>query len=673
MAFLALAPQSATPPKSNLVRGNAPGEWRYWGADAWSTRYSPLDQINAANFNSLQIAWQFKVGDMFGDDEYFRSTPLYANGKLIQRRRRQARRRRAQSRRRASCCGSDGLEEGIRYQKSPRPYSGRGLAYWTDGTNERVLVVTPGYHLVAIDAKTGMPDPKFGKDGVVDLMDGLGYPLVPLAVDDDGPLVHQRRISGAQSEARRDVGCRRRRPARTAPSASIPRSASSARAHRRSSSATSSSSATRRFTATTRSTCTTWAGTIRGFDIRTGKQLWKFNTIPQPGEFGAETWENGSKIGTTASARSTRGRRTRRIRISVSCTSRSAWALMDEYGGHRPGNNLFGTSVVALDVKTGQRKWHYQFVHHDIWDYDTPMAPNLLDVTINGQPRKILAQTTKQGFVYVFDRVTGQPIWPIVETPVGKSDVPGEKSSPTQPIPSKPAPFSQQGLVEVGSDRLHAGDQGRGARAREEVQDGTVLHPRIRRWTARPSSRAPGTRPARAAASTSTAAPRPIPRLDSSTSAGRAAWPRSRWRTIRVPSFRIRSRHDACGQVGVLPPPPGYTPSGGGRRGGGARAARPAAAVVRPVAVEPQRPVVALAQRGGRWWRWRARRGRRWWRRRTWRRWCRVRGCRDGASGHVAVRRRLDRQAEGIRRRHRVQPEDAATKSGGFRTADSIR
>ena len=189
MAFLALAPQSATPPKSNLVRGNAPGEWRYWGADAWSSRYSPLDQINAANFNSLQVAWQFKVGDMFGEDEYFRSTPLYANGKLI------------------SVAGGKrgvvglnpatgdllwkyGLEEGIRYQKAPRPYSGRGLAYWTDGTNERALVVTPGYHLVALDAKTGVPDPKFGKGGVVDLMDGLGYQLVPLAVDDDGPMVY---------------------------------------------------------------------------------------------------------------------------------------------------------------------------------------------------------------------------------------------------------------------------------------------------------------------------------------------------------------------------------------------------------------------------------------------------------------------------------------------------
>ena len=189
-------------------------------------------------------------------------------------------------------------------------------------------------------------------------------------------------------------------------------------------------------------------GYIRGFDVHTGKQLWKFNLVPQPGEFGAETWKNGSKIGTDGVGKN------------------DAWAtysadpelglvyipvgmpLLDEYGGHRPGDNLFGNSIVALDVKTGVRKWHYQFVHHDIWDYDTPMSPNLLDVTVNGERRKVIAQTTKQGWVYVLDRVTGAPIWPIVETPVLQSDVPGEKTSPTQPIPTKPAPYSQQGLVE---------------------------------------------------------------------------------------------------------------------------------------------------------------------------------------------------------------------------------
>jgi quinoprotein glucose dehydrogenase len=189
-------------------------------------------------------------------------------------------------------------------------------------------------------------------------------------------------------------------------------------------------------------------GFIRGFDVHTGKQLWKFDLVPQPGEFGADTWKKGSKIGMkgvgkvdawgTYSADPELGL----VYIPV------GMPIADEYGGLRPGNNLFSSSVVAIDTKTGKRKWHYQFVHHDIWDYDTPMAPNVLDATIDGQRRKIIAATTKQGFVYVLDRVTGQPIWPINETPVEQTEVPGEETSPTQPIPSKPAPYSQQGLLE---------------------------------------------------------------------------------------------------------------------------------------------------------------------------------------------------------------------------------
>src|SRR4029079_18925490 len=158
-------------------------------------------------------------------------------------------------------------------------------------------------------------------------------------------------------------------------------------------------------------------------------------------------WKNGSKVGTpgvgkvdpwgTWSSDPELGM----VYVPV------GMGLTDEYGGHRPGNNLFANSLVALDAKTGVRKWHFQFVHHDIWDYDTPMAPNVLDVTINGARRKIIAQTTKQGFVYVLDRVTGKPIWPIVEKPVLQSEVPGEQTSPTQPIPTKPAPYAQQGLM----------------------------------------------------------------------------------------------------------------------------------------------------------------------------------------------------------------------------------
>ena len=172
---------------SNLVRGNAPGEWRYWGADAWGTRYSPLDQINASNFNDLEVAWEWKAG-AFGRDEYYRTTPLYANGRLFTV---------ATTRRNAMAIDPETgetlwmwrLDEGIRWQKAPRQFAGRGPAYWTDGKEERLVVVTPGMHLASLDAKTGTPDPKFGKAGVVDLMEGLGFPMVPLAVDDSGALI----------------------------------------------------------------------------------------------------------------------------------------------------------------------------------------------------------------------------------------------------------------------------------------------------------------------------------------------------------------------------------------------------------------------------------------------------------------------------------------------------
>ena len=428
-----------------LVRGNAVGEWRYWGADAWSSRYSPLDQITAANFDSLQVAWQWNAS-AFGSDEYYRTTPLYANGRLFT----------VATTRRIAAAIDPGtgetlwmwrLNEGIRWQKAPRQFAGRGLAYWTDGTNERVIVVTPGYHMAALDAKTGLPDPKFGKNGVVDLMDGLGLPLVPLAVDDNGSFV----ISDVGTARKAKPGEKWDSVAGTGADGTV--GIDPAMGEVAASSppiivgdvvVVGSSHIHGYYPVKLRNL----PGWIRGFDIKTGKQLWKFNLVPQPGEFGADTWKNGSKIGTPGVGKN------------------DAWApysadpelglvyipvgmpLSDEYGGHRPGDNLFGNSIVALDAKTGQRKWHFQMVHHDIWDYDTPMAPNLMDVTVNGQRRKVVAQTTKQGWVYVFDRVTGEPIWPIVETPVLQSEVPGEKTAATQPIPTKPAPYAQQGLQE---------------------------------------------------------------------------------------------------------------------------------------------------------------------------------------------------------------------------------
>jgi glucose dehydrogenase len=431
-----------------LVRGNAPGEWRYWGADAWSTRYSPLDQINGSNFNSLQVAWRWNAA-VDGNDEYYRTTPLYANGKLftVATTHRYAY---AVDPEKGTTLWNWKLEEGIRWQKAPRQFAGRGLAYWTDGRgNERIVVVTPGYHMGILDAKTGKGDPNIGakKDGVIDLQDGLGFPLVPLAVDDAGSF----EVSDTRPARRAKPGETWNKETGTGADGTVGIDPSWGQV------AAScppiiigdvivvGSSHIHGYYPTRLKNLPGW---IRGFDIKTGKQLWKFNLIPQPGEPGAETWKNGSKIGTEGVGKN------------------DAWAtysadpdlglvyipvgmpLSDEYGGHRPGDNLYGNSLVALDVKTGQKRWHFQMVHHDIWDYDTPMAPNLLDITVDGQRRRAIAQTTKQGWIYTFDRATGAPIWPMPETPVLQSDVPGEETSKTQPIPSKPAPYSHQGLEE---------------------------------------------------------------------------------------------------------------------------------------------------------------------------------------------------------------------------------
>ena len=429
-----------------MVRGNAPGEWRYWGGDAWSTRYSSLDQVNASNFSQLQVAWEWKAGQ-FGSDEYYRTTPLFANGRILTV---------ATTRRGAYAINPvDGstlwkwqLDEGIRWQKAPRHFAGRGLSYWSDGVEERAIIVTTGYHLASLDAKTGVPDPKFGTNGVVDLEDGLGLPLVPLAVDDTNELV----ISEAAPLRKAKPGEKWNAATRTGADGSVGidpangQIANSSPAIMVGDVIVVGNSAMHGYWPLKMANI---GGIIRGFDVHTGKQLWKFNLIPQPGEFGADTWKNGTKPGTPGTGKNdawatyTADPELGLVYIPV------GMPLSDEYGGHRPGDNLFGNSVVAIDAKTGKRKWHFQFVHHDIWDYDTPMAPNLMDVTIGGKLRKVLAQTTKQGWIYTLDRVTGEPIWPMPETPVLASDVPGEEASKTQPIPSRPVPYSQQGLMEA--------------------------------------------------------------------------------------------------------------------------------------------------------------------------------------------------------------------------------
>ena len=566
-ALLLRADESDAVQGAQLVRGNKPGEWRYWGGDAWSSRYSSLDQINASNFSSLQVAWQWNAG-AFGSDEYYRATPLYANGRLFTV---------ATTRRVATAIDPETgetlwmwrLDEGIRWQKAPRQFAGRGLAYWADGNTERIIVVTPGYHMASLDAKTGIPDPKFGKNGVVDLMDGLGLPLVPLAVDDSGALI----ISDAAPARKAKPGEKWDPVTKTGADGTIGIDPSYGQIANSSPAimvgdviVVGNSSIHGYYPIRVRNI----PGYVRGFDVRTGRQLWKFNLVPQPGEFGAETWKNGSKVGTEGVGKN------------------DAWAtysadpdlglvyipvgmpLMDEYGGHRPGDNLYGNSIVAIDAKTGKRKWHFQMVHHDIWDYDTPMAPNLMDITVNGQRRRAIAQLTKQGWMYVFDRATGEPIWPIEEKPVLQSDVPGEVASPTQPIPTKPAPYSQQGLVEADLIDYTPAIEDSALKLAKLCRMGPYYIPPV----LTDGSGASGLKCSWYAPGASGGV-----NID-----GGGAWDpetgmlyvgsQSGMSTIRLQKdpcseFRYSSPRDNCGLIGALPAPPGYKPAADGNRGGG--------------------------------------------------------------------------------------------------------
>ena len=357
--------------------------------------------MNAGNFSKLQVAWRFKTDNLGPRPEFnFEGTPLMANGVIYST---------AGTRRAVVALDAatgellwvHGEHEGARGTAAPRQLSGRGLAYWTDGREERILYVTPGYRLVALDAKTGNLVPTFGNGGLVDLKiqddqeidlvtGEVGLHAAPV-VANDVVIVGAAHRPGGVVKSKTNV-----------------------------------------------------KGFVRGFDVRTGKRLWIFHTIPRSDEFGYDTWEKDS-----ASYTGNTG-----VWGQISVDEQLGMAFIpvelptgDYYGGHRPGNGLFGETVLAVDLKTGQRKWHYQLVHHGIWDMDIPCAPMLVDVTVNGRTVKAVAQPTKQAFLYVFDRLTGQPIWPFEERPVEQSTVPGEKTSPTQPFPSKPPAYDLQGFL----------------------------------------------------------------------------------------------------------------------------------------------------------------------------------------------------------------------------------
>jgi quinoprotein glucose dehydrogenase len=378
-------------------------EWLHNRGDLASTSYSPLDQINRDNVSKLRIAWRWK-SDNFGPtpEFYYRATPLMADGVLYTT---------AGIRRTVVAIDAatgetlwmHRLDEGERGASAPRRNSGRGVSYWrSSNTSEpsRVFTITPGYQLVALDARTGDTVPSFGNRGIVDLKQGLprvGDPVkAPVGSSSPPVIVGNVIVVGAAFSA---GGAPKSKEA-------IP-------------------------------------GWVRGYDVRTGALKWTFHTIPQAGELGNDSWkeESWQYTGNTAvwtpfTADTERGY----VYLPVEA------ATGDFYGGHRPGDNLFSDSLVCLDAQTGKRVWHFQTVHHDIWDYDLPAPPLLLDITVGGKKIPAVAQVTKTGLTFVFDRVTGKPVWPIKERRVPQTDVPGEKTSATQPFPTKPAPFEPQGL-----------------------------------------------------------------------------------------------------------------------------------------------------------------------------------------------------------------------------------
>jgi quinoprotein glucose dehydrogenase len=385
--------------------GTQNGEWRYYGGDDHNTRYAPLDQIHEQNVGQLQVVWRWKSTN-FGPTPQATSevTPLMVGGRLYF----------TAGTRRTVVAADAATGETIWTHRIDEEGRGavrqnnRGVAYWADGQgNERIIGVTPGYQLYALDAKTGQRISSFGSNGLVDLWIGLdrdgrirpgtiGLTSAPIVVRD---VIVVGMASG--------VGV-------ALPTLDNP------------------------------------PGYIRGYDVRTGRLVWTFHTVPKAGEPGVETWgedHRGIQSWTYTGNTGAWGPLAADEELGIVYVPTEA-PSGDLYGGQRPGDNLYSDCVLALDARTGRKLWHYQVLHHDVWDWDLPAGPVLLEVTQNGRRINALAQVSKQAFTYVFNRETGEPLWPIIERPVPQSDVPFEKTSPTQPFPTKPAPFDYQGYSE---------------------------------------------------------------------------------------------------------------------------------------------------------------------------------------------------------------------------------
>ena len=408
-AFAALACSPA--PESETItfgRSGAPGgQWPVHGGDTGHTQYAALDQINADNIADLEIVWRWKSPDVqlretqeeLQSGGIFRheATPLMVDGVLYV------------STSLGQVVALDPWTGETIWSYDPELWRAgsptnlgfltRGVAHWTDGNDAKIFYAGgANATLVSIDAKTGAPDPQFGDGGKVDLTARLGPHVSSSNYTVTSPPVVTRDVVIVGSSIQ-DTPIRREAP----------------------------------------------PGDVRAFDVRTGELRWTFHTIPREGEFGVETWEDESwktagsvNVWTMMSVDEELGY----VYLPLGTASHN-W-----YGGHRPGDNLFATSLVCLDATTGERVWHFQFIHHPIWDWDLPAAPTLIDIEVDGEPIRAVAQVTKQGFLFVFDRVTGEPVWPIEERPVPQSDLPGETASPTQPFPTKPAPFERQGFTE---------------------------------------------------------------------------------------------------------------------------------------------------------------------------------------------------------------------------------
>jgi len=370
-------------------------EWRHWGGDAGGQKYSKLKQVDRGNVAKLAVAWTYKTGEIADGKNYvtrsaFETTPLMADGVLYLT---------TPFNRVVALEPETGkqlwsFDPDIDKTKAANLFISRGCSYWTDGKKKRILHGTQAGRLYSIDALTGKPDPAFGANGSIDLRVGVAdkFPDRSYGVTSPPVIFRNLVITGAWVSDGDPQG----------PS-----------------------------------------GDVRAFDIGTGKLAWTFHTVPRPGEFGHETWEGNSwKDRGGTNVWSVMSLDARRGLVFLPLTSPSP----DYYAAGRRGANLFGDSVVALDAATGKRVWHFQTVHHNIWDYDLPAQPALVTVKSEGKVIDAVAQVTKTGFTFLFDRATGKPVFPVEETPVPASDVPGESAWPTQPRPVKPPPFARQSM-----------------------------------------------------------------------------------------------------------------------------------------------------------------------------------------------------------------------------------